>query len=122
LCLFESPLRPAPGTAKIETVAKVRGTLVAGANTDTADVDEDVAGAHAHPCPCCRGRMIIAAAQPVTLSLDLSWYAALAASSSSSHAAPVRAMKLINPVDKCDRGTTGAQVVTHTGAATNKSP
>ena len=45
-----------------------------------------------------------------------------AGSFSSSHAAPLLATKLINPIDKCDRGMTESQVVTDTAGATHKSP
>ena len=47
------------GTAKAETIAKVRDMLAAGPNADTAESEEDVPAAHAHPCPCCGGRMMI---------------------------------------------------------------
>jgi hypothetical protein len=40
----------------------------------------------------------------------------------ASHAVLVLATKLINPLDNCDRGTTGSQVVTYTAGATHKSP
>jgi hypothetical protein len=40
----------------------------------------------------------------------------------SSHAALVLPTKLINPLDNCDRGTTGSQVLTDTACATDKSP
>ena len=40
----------------------------------------------------------------------------------SSHAALVLAMKLINPLDNSDRGTTPSQGVTDTAGATHKSP
>ena len=47
------------GAATVETIAKARDMLTAGANPEAADIDEDVTSAHAHPCACCGGRMMI---------------------------------------------------------------